>query len=84
MEGPYTVRMALATCGVNDVDLFQDRTPAQRMASEIFLDEFHVCMDKSLESLKDDLKSYSILTVGEGRIHTIPGVQNKMCVELHH
>ena len=32
----YTVRQAMICCGVNDVDLFEGCTKAQRIAEEIF------------------------------------------------
>ena len=70
--------MALTACRVDDNDLFQDCTAAERMASEIFLDAFNVCMNKSADDLEDDLKSYSNLMVGEGWLRTLPGVQIKM------
>ena len=74
----FTVRTALASCNVDDVSLFDDCTAAKRMANEIFLDNFEVCMDKTADKLKEDLKSYSTLTVAEGRIRTLPGVQNRI------
>ena len=74
----FTVRMALTSCGVDDITLFNGRTAAERMANEIFLDNFEVCMDKTADELKEDLKSYSNLTLAEGRIRTLPGVQNRI------
>ena len=59
----FTVRMALTSCGVDDITLFNGRTAAELMANEIFLDNFEVCMDKTADELKEDLKSYSNLTL---------------------
>ena len=35
-------------------------------------------MDKSYEDLKNELKVYSGLTIAEGRIRILPGVQNRI------
>ena len=43
----YTVREAMTECGVNDVDLFDGRTQAERLATDLFSDDFHTCMDKT-------------------------------------
>ena len=74
----YTVRDAITACGVNNVALFGGRTQAQRIASEIFDDDFESCRFKSDDELKEDLKSYAGLTVAQGRIHTHPGVRRNV------
>ena len=74
----YMVRMALALCGIDDNHLFEGRTSAERMANETFLDKYEVCMDKTSDELKEDIKTYSSLTMAEGRIRTLPGVQNRI------
>ena len=74
----FTVRMALAACGVDDVRIFGGRTAAERMAEEMFLDKFNVCMAKTSEDIKGDLKSYASLTQAKGRIRILPGVNNKI------
>ena len=75
---PFDVRGALALCGVDDAQVFQERTAAQRISNEVFLDDFNVCMDKTYEELKDELKIYSRLNLAEGRIRILPGVQNRI------
>ena len=45
VPGLYTAREAFAERGVNDTDNFEGRTQAQRLAEDIFSDEFETCMD---------------------------------------
>ena len=56
----YSVRDALALCGLNNVNLFHGETQAQRVASEVFGDDFHLCRDKTGDELKEDIKAYTI------------------------
>ena len=74
----HTACQAMIRCGVNDVDLFEGRTKAQRIAEEIFQDDFHTCMDKTFEDLHSDFKTYSDLTIGQGQIRLVPGIKNKI------
>ncbi len=70
---PYTVRQAMAKCGINDTDLYETETPAKRFANELFNNSFELCMDKTIEELKSDLKQYASLGSFEGQILTTPG-----------
>ena len=63
-----TVRASIALCGVNDVQLWNGRTKAQRMASDIFGDDFETGKDLDYDDILDDFKSYSALTVANGQI----------------
>ena len=63
----YTVRDALRECGVNDYDNFDGRTPSQRLAEDIFSDDFATCMDKTHKELDSDFKTYSDLPRTRGR-----------------
>jgi len=74
----FTVRQALTSCGVDDVDLFERQTKAERLASELFDDQFASCMDKTFEELDEDLKVYSSLTVNQGQIRLTPGVKKNI------
>ena len=74
----YTVRDAITACGFNNVALFGGRTQTQRIASEVFDDDFESCCFKSDDELKEDLKSYAGLTVAQGRIHTHLGVERNI------
>ena len=63
---------AIILCGVNDNVLFNGATRAQRISSEVFDDEFESCLDKTFKEFKDDMKSYSNLTVINGQIRLNP------------
>lgn len=71
---PYSVRDAMVLCGVDDTNLFDGKTAAQRFAEDIFSDSFDICMDKTIEELQNDLKQYSNLTQSQGQIRVNPGV----------
>ena len=61
-----TIKDAMALCGIDDVNLFEGATQAQRLADEVFLGEFKTCMDKTWEEFDNDAKTFSILTVARG------------------
>ena len=62
----YTIREAMEECGVNNQDLFENKTQAERLASDLFSDDFNTCMDKTHEELDSDFKTYSDLTQAKG------------------
>ena len=78
-----TVRDALALCGINNVALFGGRTQAERIATEVYGDDFDACKDKTHDELKEDLKSYSQLSVANGRIRLNPGVKRNLKAFMH-
>ena len=53
---PYTVRHAMSRCGIDDTMIFNDMTAAQRITSDIFSDSFVICMDKTIDEVKSELK----------------------------
>ena len=53
-------------------------TSAEQMANDLFIDEFGTCMDKSVEELRIDLKSYSDLTMNQGQIRLLPGIKRNI------
>ena len=61
MLPPYTVRQAMSRCGIDDIVIFNDKTAAHRLASDIFSDSFEICMDKTIDEVKSELKQYSNL-----------------------
>ena len=75
---PHTVRSALALCGVNDVIGWNNQTDAQRIASDLFDDDFHSCMDKTFSALDEDWKTYSNVTITNGQIRLLPGVKKNI------
>ena len=62
----YTIREAMPECGVNDVDQFEGKTQAERLAVDLFCNDFHTCVDKTHGELDSDFKIYSDLTQTQG------------------
>ena len=74
----FTVEEAMVECDIDDEDQFEGRTAAERIASDLFQDDFKTCMDKTFEELESDLKSFSTLTQNQGQIRLTPGQKNKI------
>ena len=74
----YTIREAMEECGVSNQDVFEDKTQAERLASDLFSDDFNTCMDKTHEELDSDFKTYSDLTQAQGQIRITPGVKKNI------
>ena len=74
----FTVRDAMVRCGASDTIIFDGRSVAQRLAGDIFLDDFATCMDKTFDEVNSDLKTYSELTVAQGQIRLLPGIKNNI------
>jgi hypothetical protein len=73
-----SVRSTLVLCGVPDVGLFDGQTPAERMANDIFFEDFLAVLDTNREHITDMIKAYASLTVTNGRIILQPGVSAKI------
>ena len=71
----YTVREAMVECVVNDTEAFEGKTQADRLATDLFGDDFQTCMDKTHTKLDSDFKTYSDLTQAQGQICVTPGVK---------
>lgn len=73
-----TVTDALTLCGVL-VDtanaVWNGMNAAERIAGEVFNDNFNTCVDISFSELEDSWKTYSSLTVNEGRIRLRAGTK---------
>jgi hypothetical protein len=69
----HTVLDALIACGVDNVTLFQNETAAQRLADDVFDDQFSTCQDLTFKELDDHFKTYWELTVQQGQIRIHPG-----------
>ena len=78
MAAPFSVLDAMILSGINNVDQFNGQTPAERMATEIFDDDFESCIDKTYKELDEDFQSFSSLTVALGRITLPPGVKRNV------
>ena len=74
----YTVREAMAECDVNDTDFFEERTQAERLAADLFSDDFHTCMDKTHAELDSAFKTYSDFTQAQGQIRVTSGVKKNI------
>ena len=74
-----TLEQILLTCGVpNDGVLFNGATKANRIANEVFNDDFNSCMDISHEDFDSECKTYSGLTVVQGQIRLTPGTKRNI------
>ena len=78
MAAPFTVADALIACNVDNAMRFNGATQAERLALDIFDDDFQTCMDKTMEELDEDFKSYSVLTVANGQIRLNPAVKRNI------
>ena len=74
----FDVHDAMVLCGVDDTVLFAGSTAAQRLATEMFDDEFISTMDKTFEELDEDFKTWSGLTVNQGQIRLTPGTKRNI------
>ena len=54
------------------------QTKAERMASDLFNDDYVSCMDKTMEELDPEFKSYSDLSANQGQIRLLPGIKNRI------
>ena len=70
-----TVSDALAICGVlidTNNHIVNGNNAAERIAAEVFNDNFNTCVDIQFSELEDNWRTYSGLTVAEGRIRIRP------------
>ncbi len=74
----FTVQQALAACGVNNVDLFDGETQAQRLATDMFDNSYESCKDKTSHEMDSDFKTYSTLTQAQGQIRLLPGTKRSI------
>jgi hypothetical protein len=78
IDAIFTVYDALVACGVDDVAIFMNQTPAMRLAEDIFDDMFETCRDLTFKELDEHFKTYSDLTVQQGQIRVRPGVRKNI------
>ena len=74
----FTVRNAMFDCGLNDHNLFQQRTQAQRFATDIFGDDFIIVRNKTIEELHANIKMFHNLTQVQGQIRLTPITVTKL------
>ena len=75
---PNFVLVAVRACGVPDMPLFDGQGPAERITSEVFEDDFETCKTITKEDLYDNFKSYTNLTVANGRIVLNPLTKKRL------
>ena len=75
-----SVHEAMIACGVDNtaVNEFNGRTQAARVATDMFFDSFETVAKKSMTQLTNDFKTYTSLTVANGRIPLNLGIQNRI------
>ena len=78
MAAPFTVFNAMVACGIDNNTMFNGATACERIATEIFDDDFLSCLDKTYSELDDSLKDYSALTVANGQIRLTPGIKTNV------
>ena len=69
---PNFVLTAVRACGLGDGLLYQGESPAQRIATQLFEDDFASCKSLTKEDLNDSFKSYASLTATNGKITLNP------------
>ena len=75
----FTVAQAMVACGEDTNVIFNGANKAQRLASDVFDDDFSTCIDKSVEDLDSNLNDYSALTVNQGQICLNPPTKRNIC-----
>ena len=79
----FSVVDAMVQCGVDNVAQFNGETAGARFANDLFGNDFVACMDKTVEELNQDFKSYSDLTQAQGQIRITPGTKRNICAFVH-
>ena len=68
----------MVACGIDNVAMYEGQTAAKHVAADIFADIFNSCMDKSIDELQQDFKSYSDPTQAQGQIRFSPGIKRNV------
>ena len=74
MAAINTVRMAMTICGFDDALVVAGSTAAERIATELFSNDFATCMDKSYKDIDDDLDTFFHIAQNQGHVRALPGV----------
>ena len=73
-----TLEDLLTACGVPNDGLFNGATNANRIAHDIFNNDFNSCMDVTFDDFDQECKTYSSLTINQGQIRLRPGTKNNI------
>jgi hypothetical protein len=68
----------MVTCGLDHDAVLQEETQAQRLASDIFGNQFSACLDVTFKELDEHFKTYGDLTAAQGRIQVRVGVRKNI------
>ena len=66
-----TVVDAMVTCGLDHDAVFQEEMQAQRLASDIFGNQFSACLDVTFKELDEHFKTYGDLTAAQGQSKSV-------------
>ena len=70
----------LAQSGIDNSITYEGETAAWRFANELLSNSFDICMGKTIEEIKSDLKQFASLGTNEGQVKTTPGNMQRIHV----
>ena len=79
----FTVLDAMVICEIDNNAQYNGNTQAERIASDVFDDDFQTCIDKTGTELDSDFKDYSVLTANQGQIRLRPSQKKNVKAFLH-
>ena len=65
-------------CGIDNVARFDGQIQAERLAEDLFDNDFQTCLDLDIKQLEADMKAYADMTVAEGRIRLNPRIKRNL------
>ena len=74
----FNLRGAMIACGVNNASVFLGNTPALRLATDIFGNDFTTCMYKKFAELDINFKTYYDMTQAQGKICLLTGIKRNI------
>ena len=77
-QPPFSVTDAMIACGVDNATRSNGSTKAERIALDIFNDDFTTCIDKTIKELESDFSDYSVLSVNQGQIRLGPSTKRNI------
>ena len=74
-----TLEEVMIACGVPDDNfIFNGHTKPERIALELFNDDFRTCMDLTHKNIDEECKTLSALTVNQGQIRLTPATKRNL------
>src|SRR5210317_1853701 len=74
----YDVKDAMIKCGISNTNNYAGTSPAERIATQIFDDDFQSCMDLQMDELNRALKILATLPRNQGQVIIMPLAKRKM------